>query len=107
MRQSRRNGSQAQAASSGREARGAVYQPVIDGFGCAEEAVTNKIGSHIDSGDLVEEESQWVNGLGFAATIARIGVGLLGMDWENAGYARRCFQIQSWQSAAVAFDECN
>ncbi len=56
MRQSRQNGSQ--EASSAREARGAVYQPVIDGFGCAEEAVTNKIGSLINPGDLAEEEKQ-------------------------------------------------
>jgi len=29
------------------------------------------------------------------------------MAWEDAGYARRCFHIRAWQSAAVAFDECN
>src|SRR5260370_10543377 len=99
MRQSRQNGSQ--AASSARDARGAVYQPVIDGFGYAEGAVTNKIGSLINPGDLAEEEKQVVNSLGFAATIARIRVGLLGMDWEDAGYARRCFRIRAWQSRST------
>ena len=40
--------------------------------------MTNKIGSLINPRDLAEEEKQVVNG--FAATIARIRVGLLGMD---------------------------
>ena len=99
MRQIRQNGSQ--AASSAREASGAVYQPVIGGFGCAEGAVTNKIGFLINPGDLAEQEKQVVNGLGFAATIARIRVDLLGMDWEDAGYARRCFHIRAWQSRST------
>ena len=57
--------------------------------------------SPLDLGDLAEEEKQVVNGLGFAATIGRIRVDLLGMDWEDAGYARRCFRIRAWQSRST------